>query len=166
MQMQAATVPQNEAEMAKVRKYLEVVATRGGVPEMWIEDCVQEMLIAIWKAPVKMKATVVAHTKAIDFVRQFGLRGRREVDRAHASLEELDEAGVEVFTCRDEIGSRLACLDAQQALQRVSPSYRRLLCLQACGYPPREISRHLGRTVDGITSCISFGRRQFREAAC
>lgn len=60
------------------RSYLLTVARRVGCPIFWLDDCEQEMRIAIWKAPAAPWKTVV-HRTAIDFVRV--IHGRSEASQ-------------------------------------------------------------------------------------
>ncbi len=52
------------------RRYIARVARQAGVPEMVVEDCVQEISIALWLAP-DAPAKMLIRRRAIDFVRHW-----------------------------------------------------------------------------------------------
>lgn len=80
----------------KSDRYFATIARSVGVPEMWLEDCVQELRIAEWQG------RTYRHT-AIDFVREYGPHARGGLSRECAYLEDNDLASADWTDISDQL---------------------------------------------------------------
>lgn len=114
---------------------LEYIARGVGVPEMWVEDCAQELSIYAWQHPGSTYS--VLRCRAIDFVRVFGPTGRTGINRYTVELER----NVPVKT--DPYQSVESCVDFAAGWQRIGPIAQGHLLRIAKGYKPTVGSARL-----------------------
>lgn len=117
--------------------YLRTVARNLGCPEMWLDDCVQEMRIAMW---LKGEYKNVVRNAGIDFLRMHGEVSRAGVVRVVPRGENV----------RDFSEWLVPVMDAEAALKKLSPETAESLRRQALGIPAKGSAefqrRFYGRT--------------------
>lgn len=97
--------------------YLVTVARSVGCPDLWLDDCVQEMNIGIWQAPGVAWKTL-ARRRAIDFMRRlYGRRAQRKYTEDVSELRLADEGMAAV----DRV------IDYRLALSRLTERQRAVL---------------------------------------
>lgn len=80
-------------EFPKSFAYYCVAARRAGVPEMWVEDAAQDIMVAMWLEK-NITATLI-HRRAIDASRRYGRYSARGIVREIESLDEAHDVGME-----------------------------------------------------------------------
>ena len=101
-----------------------------GVPEMFLEDAIQEMKLAVWQGRY-------ARTACIDFVRQYGPKDRTGLARLTVPLDEgiyltFEAQHVETW------------MDIQELFRRLPKRLRLIVEAHLYGYCDREIARKIG----------------------
>ena len=100
-----------------------------GVPEMFLEDAVQEMKLAVWQGRY-------ARTACIDFVRQYGPKDRAGLER---SATPLDEA-----LYLTSVPSHMeSWWDIQELFRRLPKRLRLIVWAHLYGYRDVEIARRI-----------------------
>lgn len=122
--------------------YLYTVARSVGVPEMFLEDCAQELRIAEWQGRV-------IRTAAIDFVRQFGRHSRKGIVRDYGYID-----GSESLT-RDFTDTSDRIIDLERAWPRLTEKQRTALV--------KNINSVVGKNTEYVTC---FHARQKLRKAC
>jgi RNA polymerase sigma-70 factor (ECF subfamily) len=150
--------------------YAKLLGEIGGVMEQYlrrrfgegdfIEDCVQECLLAIHRARASYDSarrfrpwmfTIVRH-KAIDMLRRRGTRYRHMAEE-RGSEEPLDSKADPVVT-----------LDVAEALRALAPEYRdALLMTKLKGHSLDEAARRAGVSVTAMKSRVHRGIKQVRR---
>jgi RNA polymerase sigma-70 factor (ECF subfamily) len=158
------------ANAGDAEAYAKLLAEIGGVMQQYlgrrfgksdfIEDCVQECLLAIHRARATYDSarrfrpwmfTIVRH-KAIDMLRRRGTR-----DRLMAK-----ERGSEQPPARG--ADPLAALEAADALRELAPEYRdALLMTKLEGYSLEEAARKAGVSATAMKSRVHRGIKQVRR---
>lgn len=119
--------------------YLLALGREYGIPQLWLEDYVQEVRIEQWRRPTPALKTQAKRT-AIDFVRRFGLRTRGGQWRLNPmSLEdELPDADGRIgdlIETPDFSDVSDACLDLSKAWPVLTARQKAALLAVALGYP-------------------------------
>lgn len=126
----------------------------------FVEDCVQECLLAIHRARASYDPSrsfrswmfTIARHKVIDTLRRRAARGRYETSQGSG-----DEAAAPAN------GSR-AALEAADALRALSPEYREALLLTKLeGRSVSEAAEQVGVSVSAMKSRVHRGIRQVRS---
>lgn len=124
--------------------YLSRVAVSLNIPTMWVEDCVQEMRLALWREQCPNPRQLV-HRRAIDFLRQItGTDWKHRLRPGSASLDTTDEEGRERWPVSVQEAPREEMIDARAALSMVNQRDAQVLVLSAYGYTHEEIGRMMG----------------------
>ncbi|MCJ7620359.1 MAG: hypothetical protein MUP64_09105 [Anaerolineae bacterium] len=163
--------------MTYTRGYFAAVARAAGIPELWVDDCVQEMLLRVWREEEAKGfckcVSVVARHAAIDFIRAHlcplgqrssRLRGVASDAPPPTSVEELVDVG------HDPPGRRfeqelVELMDLEVALRaRLSSFQRRCLLLYGRGWTAPEIALQEATTVGNVQASIHRGRVVLRAA--
>ena len=123
--------------------YLATVARSVGVEPMFIDDALQEMKLAIWRAP-HVNVRVVAKREAIDFQRFLTHKGHLQPEWLD---QEMQAPSSDWCLISDE------CLDLQRAWGRLPPHQQRALVKQVTGY----------KTTRSEQSMAAQGRARLRQ---
>lgn len=126
--------------------YLARVARSVFVPEMWLEDAIQEAKIAIWLAPHAPPKTV-ARRACIGFARKFGLYRRNGTSRETSEIPPT-------YRTPDATPLVDRLFDFTTAWQKLRPAQRQVLMERATGRSELS-SEHRFR--------VSRARRRLRE---
>jgi DNA-directed RNA polymerase specialized sigma24 family protein len=100
--------------------YLRSVAYSVGVPEMFLDDCAQEIRIAFWQAGQESKT--IARRTAIDFVRDYGRHSRSGYSREYGYIE-----GNERLYAKDWTAIVDTFIDTEALFRKLPPSHKRCL---------------------------------------
>jgi hypothetical protein len=108
--------------------YLRAVAVSVGVPEIWLEDCEQEMRIAMWQAGNDSR--LVARRTAIDFVRVYGRRSRSGQSRDYSYISGFERETMNGFEATSDRG-----IDFASAFESLTRKQQQAVIRNALGYP-------------------------------
>lgn len=122
--------------------YLATVARNVGVPEMWVEDAIQELRIAEWQQRRLSSA-------AIDFVRRVGPRSRYGTSREYAYIDGHERLSPDWTATSD------ALLDLESSFEMLKAGERAALVRFYVGIEPESRDWRLRY----------FGRQKLRKAA-
>jgi len=101
--------------------YYRAVARAVGVPEFWIDDAVQDIVLATWRDG-KLDDVLAIRREAIDAARRYGVYSRNGKRRpAHVPLDEARRVGI----APDETIEVLHTV--QRAVTSLTPKQRRAL---------------------------------------
>ena len=109
----------------ETQAYYVTVARRVGVPEIWLQDCVQEMRVACWLQGEESK-TILRRT-AIDFVRKYGPHSRGGVSRDYGYISGSERLARDFTDTSDRI------IDLERALPSLTSKQRQAVTRLANG---------------------------------
>lgn len=133
----------SDKEDANRDSYFYYISMQVGVPKIWLEDCIQEIKLAIWKNP-KIHWKTVARAKAIDFVRMYGKHTRSGQDKSADSLDKLRERADYRGALDWEPGKEsfeetlVELMDLKEQIQYLTPNQQRLIIEYLAGYRPKR----------------------------
>lgn len=130
-----------------------------GVPEMYLEDALQEVRILEWRTnPTSSKQAL--RYMAIDALRRLPGYHRRHRLFETDNLSNEDQAAFYARTLAAQPYPSDELIDAERAINALPLRRRRAFALLAAGLRPSDVSRRLGVT---STRVVQF-RRQLRQA--
>lgn len=153
---------QQTSERVLTDGYFAAIARGVGVPEMYIEDVIQEAKVRLWKAGDSVvperAAGVVAKRAAIDFMRRHGRkRGRQAADVSTFSdlAPDLGEEGNYDLECQlsyigagvsaGDLDVQVEIIDLRLALRKLPETEREIVRLYTLyGFHLSEIGQQLG----------------------
>lgn len=147
--------------------YFAAIARSVGVPPFWLDDCLQEMRIRIWKRACKTPvsaslASVIAQRAAIDFMRSVGRRrGKQAADVSsfsQLSPDDLNEPPADLtLVAKDgdiDVAGRM--VDLRAALGSLQYRERSIICLYVLyGLPLWRIGEQLGISASRVRQLLS-----------
>lgn len=154
--------------------YLERVAQSLNCPPMWLDDCCQEMRIAIWRnGGVYPKLT--ARRRGIDFLRALnhttraGERRRPVSPPVHFSAIQAALAAdsrdlMDVISPESPDACVDEWLDLAPALKALSPQQREMLVSHSDGQSQASIGRAVGLSESRVCQIVKGARSLLREA--
>ena len=158
--------------------YLAVIARSVGVPELWIEDAIQEQKIALWRdEDAATWYPIVARRAAIPFVRTITHNRRSYVRIVQQPVTMADIAGCFSRDDGDDhdpsayitgfiVGPPTdRWLDLEAAAQTLTRRERELLVFTALGYSGVELSQAFGVSEGRVSQILKHTRAKLR-AAC
>jgi hypothetical protein len=122
------------------------IARRWRCPDLWCEDCVQEMRVHLALRPDDPHSYTCLKSIAVDYARKFGPFSRSGALRDYSYLP---GDGSDNLEARDEISATEAVIDFRAAWQVLSPKQQEALTRAAhglgAGWPSDWTHRMVGR---------------------
>lgn len=145
--------------------YLRSVALNLNVPAMWVEDCVQELRLALWREGCSNPRQLL-HRRAIDFLRQ--VNGTATNHRLRERMTSLD-VGDDDWLGRLEVSAAVKpcdeMIDVSEVLTSMNRRDAQVLLLAAYGYSAEEMGRMLGISREHVWQRAKWARRTLRARA-
>lgn len=155
--------------------YLRSVARSIKVPEMWVDDCIQEIRIAEWREQCAYPKTL-ARRRAVDFLRRLmgetGGSGRHVLRVQPAPFSQVAaQVGIDQRTLLEQMEIAAPeipsedLLDTRDAMCKLLPRDQRMLGLLALGYTQAEIARLYDISEGRVSECVIRARQKLEQAA-
>lgn len=159
---------QGNGEQVLTDGYFASIARAIGVPPFWMDDCLQEIKLRIWRAGPETSnslAGVIAQRAAIDFMRSNGRRRGKQAAQV-STFSELaarqaspeDEPLVELgLVAKDGDPEVAACMiDLRDALATLQARERTIISLYVLyGFPLWRIGEQLGISPSRVQQLLS-----------
>ena len=107
--------------------YYRRVAADVGVPDLWLDDAAQEMMIRWWRSGW-LEGSGIARRAAIDAVRRYGPRTMRGYRHTTEQLHDR-------LPARDEYGLVATLIDLRKAMRVLTTRQRQALSRSVAGRP-------------------------------
>ena len=136
--------------------YYQRIARSVGVPEMYLEDCVQEIRLGLWLAERdgKEPGPTIARRRAIDFSRQV---------THHRYNKSLVLVPLEGHTSIVEMPRVEELIDLETEVLKLNPRQRQALEMACAGYSQTEIGACQSRTKSAVSQALRFMRAKLRR---
>lgn len=160
---------QRNGEQVLTDGYFASIARAVGVPPFWMDDCLQEIKVRLWKAGPDTSASlagVIAQRASIDFMRSNGRRRGKQAAQvstfselaARQASPESDEPLAELgLVTKDGDPEIAACMiDLRDALATLQGRERTIISLYVLyGFPLWRIGEQLGISPSRVQQLLS-----------